>query len=94
MRMPIRNKISAVLFDADGVVIHPPFRFMAYLETEIGISRKLTQDFFHDDFQACAVGEADMKQVLAPHLLGWGWKTSVDDFMHRFTDYFPRFLGA
>ena len=27
-------KIRAVLFDADGVVIFPPYRFVAYLERD------------------------------------------------------------
>jgi len=38
--------IHTVLFDADGVVITPPFLFVAYLESALGLTMDHTGAFF------------------------------------------------
>lgn len=74
--------IKAILFDADGVIIHP-WRFARYLEREHGISADMTAPFFRGVFLECIVGRADLKQVIAPFLPTWGWHTGVDAFIER-----------
>ena len=56
--------IHTVLFDADGVVITPPFRFIAYLESTMGLTMDDTQAFFDGPFLDCLVGRADLKESI------------------------------
>jgi putative hydrolase of the HAD superfamily len=79
--METKGSVSAVLFDADGVVITPPFLFVAYLERELDLEMEHTQIFFEGHFKECLVGQADLKQTIAPFLPGWGWEASIDDFL-------------
>ncbi len=72
--------IKAVILDADGVVIYP-WRFAQYREREHGITREMTQDFFHGVFNDCLVGKADLKEELVPFLPKWKWHGSVDEFV-------------
>jgi len=73
--------ISAVVFDADGVVIFP-WRFAQVLEQTHGITGEMTGEFFGGIFGDCLTGQADLKVVLPPYLARWGWQGSVDDFLH------------
>jgi putative hydrolase of the HAD superfamily len=71
---------KAILFDADGVVIFP-WRFARHLAREHGITPEMTRGFFQGVFEDCLVGKADLKGVLPPFLLEWGWPGSVDGFV-------------
>ena len=71
--------IKVLLFDADGVLITGEM-FSRILAKEYGISVEQTEPFFDGPFQECVVGNADLKETVAPYLEGWGWKTGVDSF--------------
>lgn len=73
-------KAKQVVFDVDGVLIHP-WRFRTYLRTEHGIEPETTQPFFGGPFLECIVGKADLYEELAPYLDGWGWEGSVESFV-------------
>jgi putative hydrolase of the HAD superfamily len=75
-----RVTIQAVIFDADGVVIHP-WRFARYLEREHAITPGMTRAFFRTTFEDCLVGRADIRDVLPPFLDEWGWRGSLDEFL-------------
>ena len=75
-----RVTIQAVIFDADGVVIHP-WRFARYLEREHAITPGMTRAFFQTTFEDCLVGRTDIKDVLPPFLDEWGWRGSLDEFL-------------
>jgi putative hydrolase of the HAD superfamily len=72
--------IQAVIFDADGVVIHP-WRFARYLEREHAITPEMTRAFFRTTFEDCLVGRVDIKDVLPPFLREWGWRGVLDEFL-------------
>lgn len=74
--------IQAVLFDADGVVVHPN-RFGEYLAREHGLAHAHTRDFFQGVFLECLVGRADLRTAIAPFLARWGWPDTVDAFLER-----------
>lgn len=74
--------ISALLLDADGVVIFP-WRFARYLEEEHAITPAQTRDFFGGVFLECLVGRADLKEELPPFLAQWGWPDTLDEFIAR-----------
>ncbi len=77
MNQPIR----AVLFDADGVLIHP-YRFRAWLEREHGITPAMTAPFFDGVFsEQCLVGQADLADALRPWLPKWGWRGTAAEFI-------------
>lgn len=70
-------KYKAVLFDADGLIIHSP-RFSERLQKEYGITWETLKPFFQGPFQECKVGKADLENELAKTIKAWGWKDSVD----------------
>lgn len=71
---------SVMVFDADGVLIHP-WRFADYLLREFGLTREMTREFFGGVFVECYLGRADLREVLPPFLPKWGWKGSLDAFL-------------
>lgn len=73
--------LRAILFDADGVILHP-YRFRAWLEREHAITPSMTAPFFNGVFsQQCLVGRANLADALAPYLPGWGWQGTVAEFI-------------
>ena len=69
--------IRAVVFDVDGVLVHP-WRFRDRLREEHGITPEMTAPFFRGPFLECVLGRADLREVLVPYLESWTWKGSVD----------------
>lgn len=75
-----------LVFDADGVVIDPPHRFMVYQEQVLKVPPESSREFFRGVFLDCIVGRADLKEEIAPFLPRWGWEGSVEDFLQRWFD--------
>ena len=73
--------IKAIIFDADGILIHRERRFSETLAVKHGISPELTSPFFAGPFRECLVGRADLKEVILPHLENWGWNKGVEDLL-------------
>ncbi len=74
--------IRAVLFDVDGVLVHP-WRFQSLLASEYGISPEMTAPFFRGPFIECLRGRIDVTDVLPPFLRSWKWPGSAADFMAK-----------
>jgi HAD superfamily hydrolase (TIGR01509 family) len=72
--------IKAILFDADGVLINGEM-FSTVLERDYGIPPEKTLPFFQGIFQETIIGNADLKEIIAPHLKKWGWNKSVDELL-------------
>ena len=80
--------IKVIIFDADGVLNHGTRPSIA-LERDYGIPLDKTLNFFNGPFQECRVGKADLKEVVAPYLLEWGWTKGVDAFLdYWFTGHY------
>lgn len=77
------QQIKAIVFDVDGVLCQPLYRFASYLEREYQITREQTKGFFTGPFLQCIVGRADLKVEVAPFLDEWGWPGTVDSFLHH-----------
>jgi putative hydrolase of the HAD superfamily len=73
--------IRAVLFDADGVLVHGT-RFSDRFTREFGISMDVVLPFFTGPFSSCLIGKADLKQELQPFVGRWSWKGDVDALLH------------
>lgn len=71
----------AVLFDADGVVIVPPYGFMRYCQTDPVLALADLGEFFRGEFVECLRGRADLKAVLPAYLERWGWRAGVEAFL-------------
>ena len=82
LNCPENIEIECILFDLDGVMVHP-WGFARLLETKYDISREATKTFFEKTFPDCAIDKTDLKDVLPPYLSQWGWKKSVDEFVHE-----------
>lgn len=71
---------NVLIFDADGVLIEP-WGFANTLDSQFGITRLQTREFFRDPFQSCLLGRASLTQVLPDYLDQWGWSSSPDAFV-------------
>ncbi len=74
-------KYKVVLFDADGVTINHSTMFSDELETDYGIAKATTHDFFFGVFQQCMIGKADLKEELEKVIASWDWKGTVDELV-------------
>lgn len=72
--------IKVLVFDVDGVLVNAG-TFTKYLEKDYGIPHEKLQPFFANEFKDCLVGKADLKEVIEPHLQGWGWQGTADEFL-------------
>jgi len=75
-----KTMIQAILFDVDGVLVHP-WRFRAVLARDHGITPDMTASFFKGPFLDCVQGRADLVDVLPSFLASWGWTGSASDFV-------------
>src|SRR5262249_36309452 len=76
----VKAVVHAVLFDVDGVLVHP-WRFRAALARDHGITPEMTAPFFTGPFLDCIRGRPDVMDVLPPFLRSWGWGGSAADFV-------------
>jgi len=72
--------ISALILDADGVLIHGK-TFSERLARDYSVDKEKEKEFFTTKFQECLVGKADLKQSIAPYLTSFGWKGTVDELL-------------
>jgi len=70
-----------VLFDVDGVLVYPPFRFRHYLESKHGITPEMTAPFFRGRFMECVIGQAELGNELGVYLGHWGWRGTPSNFI-------------
>jgi len=73
--------LRALVFDADGVVIVPPYGFMRYCQSDPVLARADLGSFFRGEFVRCLRGQADLKAVLPAYLECWGWPGGVEAFL-------------
>ena len=76
---------GAVLFDVDGVLVHPR-RFRTILWRKYRISSRMTEPFFRGPFVDCLEGRADLFEVLPPFLKSWRWSGSTRQFVETWLD--------
>lgn len=72
--------ITHLILDADGVLIHGK-TFSERLARDYDVDKEKEREFFTTKFQECLVGEADLKESIAPYLTSFGWKGSVDELL-------------
>ncbi len=72
--------ITALILDADGVLIHGA-SFSERLSRDYNVDHDKEKEFFTTKFQECLVGDADLKESIAPYLTSFGWDRSVDEFL-------------
>lgn len=69
------------IFDADGVVIKREMYFSQRLARDLDIPEEKIMNFFRNEYKDCAVGKADLKQVLGKYMKIWEWRESVDNLL-------------
>lgn len=70
-----------ILFDADGVIVHPMMQFSRHLSDVYGITPEKTRSFFSGEFDQCLLGRERLEDVLPPFLAEWGWPLSTEEFI-------------
>jgi putative hydrolase of the HAD superfamily len=74
--------IKAIFFDLDGIIITGNKKlFSQRLSEENNIPLEKVSEFFLNDFRECSFGRADLKEKIAPYLIEWGYKGTVDDLL-------------
>ncbi|CAN5422470.1 HAD family phosphatase [soil metagenome] len=71
--------IKAILFDADGVLIHTELATVELVRKH-GIPQSVSQEFFSTEWGDILKGRADTREKMAPYLKEWGWEGSVEDY--------------
>lgn len=72
---------NIIIFDADEVVIKREMYFSQRLARDFGIPEDDIMQLFRNEFKDCAIGKADLNEVLEKYVEKWGWKGSVDDLL-------------
>jgi len=72
--------ITALIFDADGVLINGE-KFANILARDFQTDKAKEKEFFTTTFQDCLVGKADLKESIPPYLSSFGWKGTADEFL-------------
>ena len=75
--------ITTFVFDLDGVICMPPFRFAKHLEEEFDLTLDDTREFFRGPFLDCLRGQRDLFEEIAPWLPKWGLQMSVEELLDR-----------
>jgi putative hydrolase of the HAD superfamily len=73
--------LKVIIFDVDGVLIPHTRKFSVLLTEDFGIPLEKTLSFFNGPFQDCLVGKADLRKILPPFLVEWGWNKGLDSFL-------------
>ena len=74
--------IKLILFDGDGVVIKKREKFFSErLAEKQSLPLERILPFFKNEYKECAVGKADLKEVLPKYFEAWGWKGTVDELL-------------
>lgn len=71
---------KAILFDADGVVIHAEMFSLQY-QRKFQVENEKMLPFFKGEFQDCLIGKKDLKKTVTPYLKEWKWDLSADNFL-------------
>jgi HAD superfamily hydrolase (TIGR01509 family) len=72
--------ITTLILDVDGVLIHGK-TFSERLARDYDVDHDKERQFFTTTFQKCLVGEADLKESIAPYLASFGWAGTVDELL-------------
>jgi len=74
------NKIF--LFDADGVLVTPESYGANYAMKKAGLDPSVLVELFHGQFKECSAGKMDLKDILAPLLVKWGYPHTIEEFLN------------
>jgi len=74
--------IKEVIFDIDGVIVKPYDKpFSQKLAEKQGIPLSEVEEFFKEDYDLCAIGKADLHDVLPKYLDKWKWIGTIDELL-------------
>lgn len=77
------SEVRAVIFDADGVSIHPSENFSVQYAKSRGMNPSTLQPFFGEEFNQAMIGQADLRELLEKYKDLWEFEGTVDDLLHE-----------
>jgi putative hydrolase of the HAD superfamily len=73
--------MKSVLIDADGVVICFKKNFAECYSERFNVPIEEILKFFETDYHSCAVGKADIREVIKEYIPRWKWVGSVEGLL-------------
>ena len=88
------NKISAILFDIDGVILRRPYYFSEDLERRgyRNVVLTLNKYFNGHDHHHCCEGQSDTLTIITPYLKKFSWRGTAREYLRQQFDFERNFL--
>lgn len=87
------KKIKIILFDADGVLIRPPYYFSKELEKRgYKNAESILKTYYKIDVKSCNEGKSDANEVISPYLKKFGWEGTAYDYFNQLFEFESKYL--
>jgi putative hydrolase of the HAD superfamily len=83
----VNPKISAMVFDADGVIVRPKSWFVTGAFERYNVPKDEFMAFIHGDFTRCTTGDLKLEDALPPLLNRWGVTVGVTTFIQQWLEH-------
>ena len=74
-------KVSAVLFDADGVLTLPEEAFSVVYARSHGLANEPFEHFFRNEWRDFVTGKRDLKEAITNNPELWQWDGGADSLL-------------
>lgn len=74
---------KAILFDADGVMLKAHRYFTEVCAEKYNLPLENITPFFQGPLQKCQIGEADLKETIAPYLEAFKWPGTLEEYLEE-----------
>lgn len=75
--------LADIIFDIDGVLLKKKEHDFKVFAENSKINYAQAEKVFKEVFFECSIGERDLKEVITPLLINWGWEASVEEFLEK-----------
>jgi putative hydrolase of the HAD superfamily len=73
--------MTKLIFDLDGVVITYEKNFAEAYSAEFGVDTAKIYEFFSNDYYACAIGQASLRDKIEKYIPLWEWQGDAESLI-------------